>query len=217
MKKHVQRFFLIIVLTIVASIIALPKQLPINFALFNQQFSYTLGSPVIDFNLFGKNYFKEFELKKGLDIQGGIQIVLEADMSQIAPEDQAEAIASAQEIILRRVDMYGLAEPTVKTSVVNDSYRIVVELPGIDNPEDALMLVGQTAQLEFQLVSEVEITDENRDELITTIPEQLLQRDLIITGLTGAELKRASVISDPQTGEPLVNLDLMKTVESLIC
>jgi preprotein translocase subunit SecD len=152
MKKHVQRFFLIIVLTIVASIIALPKQLPINFSLFNQQFSYTLGSPVIDFNLFGQNYFKEFELKKGLDIQGGIQIVLEADMSQIAPEDQAEAIASAQEIILRRVDMYGLAEPTVKTSVVNDSYRIVVELPGIDNPEDALMLVGQTAQLEFQLV-----------------------------------------------------------------
>jgi preprotein translocase subunit SecD len=195
MKTHLNRFFLIIALTVIATLIALPKQLPINFNLFNRDFSYTISAPIIDFTLFGKNYYKEFELKKGLDIQGGIQIVLEADMSEIAQEDQEEALIAAREIILRRVDLYGLAEPNVKTFVTDESQRIIVELPGIDNPEDALSLVGQTAQLEFGLIG---------------LPEDATagaEPALLPTGLTGAQLKRANVQSDPQTGEPIVSID----------
>lgn len=203
MKKHLNRFFLIIALTVIAGIIALPKQLPINFRIFNREVSYTISSPVIDFNLFGQNYHKEFELKRGLDIQGGIQIVLEADMSQIADEDQEEALTAAREIILRRVDLYGLAEPNVKTLVTEDSQRIIVELPGIDNPEDALSLVGQTAQLEFGLIGvEPTVLDGELEDATAAA-----QAVLIPTGLTGAQLKRANVQSDPQTGEPLVAIE----------
>lgn len=204
MKKHLNRFFLIVVLVVIAGLIALPKELPLSFSLFNRDVSYTLRSPVINFDLFGKNYHKEFELKRGLDIQGGIQIVLEADMSAIAQEDREEALASAREIILRRVDLYGLAEPTVKTLVKDGGYRIVVELPGIDNPEDALLLVGQTAQLEFQLVGieQIEIPAEGDQEATSAA-----QAVLVPTGLSGAQLKRAVVQSDQNTGEPLVAIE----------
>lgn len=205
MNKHLNRFFLIIALSVVATLIALPKQLPVNIKLFNRELAVTLSGPVINFNLFGKNYYKEFELKKGLDIQGGIQIVLEADMSKIAQEDREEALTAAREIILRRVDMYGLSEPTVKTLVRDESYRIIVELPGIESSEDALMLVGQTAQLEFQLIGieTVESLDSESDDEATPTA----QAALIPTGLTGAQLKRALVQSDPQTGEPIVSIE----------
>ncbi len=207
MNKHVKRFFLIVVLVIVAGLIALPKQLPVAFSVLNRPVAFTISAPVIDFNLFGKQYYKEFELKKGLDIQGGMQIVLEADMSKIPEEDREEAITAAREIILRRVDMYGLAEPTVKTLVKDGSHRIIVELAGISNSEDALLLVGQTAQLEFQLVGieTLPLTAEELKENPEATPTA--QAVLVPTGLTGAMLKRASVQSDQQTGEPLVAIE----------
>ena len=207
MKKHVKRFFLIVVLVIIAGLIALPKELPVSIPVFGEKVTFTLVRPVINFNLFGKQYYKEFELKQGLDIQGGMQIVLEADMSNIAQQDREEAIAAAREIILRRVDMYGLAEPTVKTLVKDGSYRIIVELAGISNPEEALLLVGQTAQLEFQLVG-MEILPMTAEELKEN-PEATptAQAVLVPTGLTGAMLKRATVQSDQQTGEPLVSIE----------
>lgn len=213
MNKHVNRFFLIVALSIIAGVISLPKQLPINFKLFNREIAFTIGSPVININFFGKPYYKEFELKKGLDIQGGIQIVLEADMGEIAVEDREEALLAAREIILRRVDMYGLTEPTVKTLVRDDSYRIVVELPGIESSQDALLLVGQTAQLEFQLIGVETIELPDSDALLESDSFEIeqatpaAQTALIPTGLTGAQLKRALVQSDPQTGEPIVSIE----------
>lgn len=205
MNKTVQRFIFIIILTVIAGLIALPKSLPISFSAFNRDVSFTIGSPVIDISFLGLNIQKEFELKQGLDIQGGIQVVLQADMSQIAQEDREEAIQAAREIILRRVDMYGLAEPTVKTLVSDESYRIVVELPGIDNPQDALQLIGQTAQLEFQLLSYD--TGNDLDSPEATSEVQLLEPSLVPTGLTGAQLKRATVQADPTTGEPIVAIE----------
>ena len=210
MKKTIQKFILIVLLTIVATVVALPKELPIEFSAFGRDVSYTIGSPDIDFTLFGTQYKKEFELKQGLDIQGGIQVVLEADMSAIEPQDREDAITAAREIILRRVDMYGLAEPTVKTLVSEDSYRIIVELPGLDDPQQALSLIGQTAQLEFQLLTyETTTATEEILEAANTASDaaQVLQPVLTPTGLSGAQLKRATVQSDTNTGEPLVAIE----------
>ena len=63
MKKTIQKFILIVLLTIVATVVALPKELPIEFSAFGRDVSYTIGSPDIDFTLFGTQYKKEFELK----------------------------------------------------------------------------------------------------------------------------------------------------------
>lgn len=197
MKNPVKTFIFIIFVAVVATLISLPKQLPIQFTAFGRENSYNIGSPNINLNIFGVLIQKEFELKRGLDIQGGIQVVLQADVSEIEIDNREDALNSAREIILRRVDMYGLAEPTVKTSISDGDYRIIVELPGMDNPTQALELVGQTAQLKFQLIDYPE-----NSEAATTAAIGLVD-----TGLTGSQLKKATIQFDPNTSDPLVAIE----------
>ena len=92
-------------------------------------------------------------LNLGLDLQGGIHLVLEVDLSEL-PEDQAiDAVARAKEIIRNRVDQFGVAEPTIQQQ---GDTRIIVELPGVQDVQRAKALVGQTALLEFQILEPVE-------------------------------------------------------------
>ncbi len=82
----------------------------------------------------------------------------------------------------------------MQTAVAGDSHRIIVELPGVDDPTEALALVGQTAELEFQLVQTIE-------------SEEGPLTQLVPTGLSGKQLKRAGVQFDPQTNEPTVGIE----------
>lgn len=85
----------------------------------------------------------------GLDLQGGIYLVLEVDLSQLPPDQAQDAVQRALEVIRNRVDQFGVAEPTIQREGAN---RIIIELPGIQDIERAKALVGQTALLEFQMV-----------------------------------------------------------------
>src|SRR5687768_17829157 len=85
-------------------------------------------------------------LKRGLDLQGGMYIALEVDESKGAITDKADALQRALTVVRNRIDEFGVAEPTVQT--VGDN-RIIVELPGIDDPERAEQVVQQAARLEF--------------------------------------------------------------------
>lgn len=134
-------------------------------------------------------------LRLGLDIQGGTQITLEADMSGIPEADRATALEGVTEVIRRRVDLFGVTETSIRTSVFQDQYRLVAELPGIQNPEAAIQLIGTTAQLSFQKVVE--------DETATESGGVRLEE----TGLTGKQLKRATVQFDPQTNQPTVAIE----------
>ncbi len=87
----------------------------------------------------------DYPIVRGLDLQGGLQVLLEADV----PLDQSvtiEQMDTARQIIDQRVNALGVAEPLV---VVEGERRILVELPGIENPEDAIALIQETALLEF--------------------------------------------------------------------
>lgn len=88
-------------------------------------------------------------LKLGLDLQGGLRVVLESDTPEPAPED----LQTARNIVENRVNEFGVAEPLIQTSGGN---RIVVELPGLtaEDQDRALDLIGQQAILEFALVRE---------------------------------------------------------------
>lgn len=87
----------------------------------------------------------DFPIRQGLDLQGGLQVLLEADLP---PEQEIsrDQIDTARQIIDQRVNALGVAEPLVQ---VEGTRRILVELPGIDNPEDAISLIQETALLEF--------------------------------------------------------------------
>ena len=197
MNRTKQTFFAIVIAVILATSISLPESVPIAFSLFGRTVAFTVGSPVINTSLFGTSLYKKFEFKQGLDIQGGMQVILEADMSSIEQADRVDALNSAKEVISRRVDLYGISEPVVQTSVAEDSYRINVELPGLTDSSDALALVGQTARLDFSLFSAPDPED----------PEATLSGVTIVpTGLTGQMLQKSSVQFDQQTGEPVVAL-----------
>ena len=88
---------------------------------------------------------KEWPFKRGLDIQGGMHLVLEAkDTPTVKVNDQV--MASVVQVIRNRVDQYGVSEPTIQRKGPN---QIVIDLPGIKDADEARAYVGKTAQLIF--------------------------------------------------------------------
>ena len=85
----------------------------------------------------------------GLDLQGGMHLVLEVDRSRLGAAEAEDATDRAMEVIRNRVDQFGVAEPLIQREGED---RIVVQLPGLTDRERALSLIGKTALLEFKLV-----------------------------------------------------------------
>jgi preprotein translocase subunit SecD len=91
----------------------------------------------------------EFRTVLGLDLEGGIQVTLQAEPQSNEPITPAD-METARTIIERRVAGIGVTEPQVRTETGGDgSQRIVVEVPGVDDPEQVQRLVGSTGQLQF--------------------------------------------------------------------
>ncbi|MXY95715.1 MAG: protein translocase subunit SecD [Caldilineaceae bacterium SB0664_bin_27] len=85
------------------------------------------------------------ELTLGLDLKGGTQVLLEAEISEDQPLPE-DALNSAKIIVEQRVNGLGLAEPTVQ---LQGESRMIVELPGVKNPDQAIETIRSTGQLEF--------------------------------------------------------------------
>lgn len=183
-----RNIFLIVLLTAIALILDAPKNYPINFSLFGKQFSFTISSPTLKLG----TWERDLNIRQGLDLKGGTEVMLVADMGSIAVENRSDALESAREVIARRVDLYGVAESTVKTVISGDSYRINVALPGVDNPDEAMQLIGSTAKLDFRELPEA--------------TDSALYSDFLPTGLSGSDLQKASVGFNSQTSKPEVNL-----------
>jgi SecD/SecF fusion protein len=129
----------------------------------------------------------ESSLKLGLDLQGGLRVVLQADQSNPARED----MDAARNVIENRVNEFGVAEPLIQTS---GGDRIVVELPGLsaDQQDRALDLIGQQAILEFRLV---------RQSAGDRATQLLGESDLEETAFTGEIIRSARAdFSPPGTG-----------------
>lgn len=98
--------------------------------------------------------FYTFPLKKrinlGLDLQGGMHLVLRVDMSKLTDDAKKDAVPRAVEIIRNRIDSLGSGETVIQ---VQGDDQIIVQLPGVTDREKALALIGQTAQLDFCLVN----------------------------------------------------------------
>jgi preprotein translocase subunit SecD len=138
---------------------------------------------------------KKFDLKLGLDLAGGSQLVFEADMSKIDASKRIDALDGVRNVIERRVNLFGVSEPTVQTSEFQGKKRIIVDLPGVSDTASAVSLIGKTAQLQFMEVKEIPAT-KTASASSTLAP----------TNLTGADLKSASVVFDSQTGKPTISL-----------
>ena len=96
-----------------------------------------------------KAKLRDRAIKLGLDLQGGMYLLLEVDRSKLGPAEARNAVDQAMQIIRNRVDQFGVAEPSIQKQGEN---RILVQLPGLLDQERAKSLIGQTALLEFKLV-----------------------------------------------------------------
>lgn len=86
----------------------------------------------------------------GLDLIGGTHLVAEADMSDVPEGERDEALGGVRDVIERRVNAYGVAEPVVQTSRVGDSWRVNIELAGVKDIKEAIGLIGDLPVLEFR-------------------------------------------------------------------
>ena len=107
------------------------------------------GSVVVD-------TVRQAPLKLGLDLVGGMHVALEIDESKGAVADKSEALDRALTVVRTRIDQFGVAEPVVQ-KVGED--RIIVELPGIDDPARAQDILSKSAFLQFQITDETQALD----------------------------------------------------------
>jgi preprotein translocase subunit SecD len=178
MKKNLLvRIELILLLTFACGFISYP----------NSRLKFKIGNFAVD---------KKFELSLGLDLSGGSHLVFEADTSKLPDDKKEKAISSLRNVIEKRVNLFGVSESNVTTSDFEGKNRIIVELPGINDPKEASDLIGQTAQLVFAEVVEVPL------ESGATPSSQIVP-----TNLTGADLKSADTVFDQNTGKPSVSIE----------
>ncbi|MBX7250873.1 MAG: protein translocase subunit SecD [Candidatus Promineofilum sp.] len=145
-----------------------------------------------------------FPIRLGLDLQGGLQVLLEADVAEDV-EVTAEAMDTARQIIDRRVNAIGVTEPLVQ---VEGARRILIELPGIEDPQEALSLIQETALLEFVDTGDQALpagmcirTDLNEGQPSRCEQEAVdggttTEPPTFTTVLTGAGLREATVNTD---------------------
>lgn len=157
-----------------------------------------------------------FDFKLGLDLSGGTHLVYSADTSKLEAADIQDSLTTLREVIERRVNAFGVGEPVVQTqqggALGVGEYRLVVELPGVTDVDEAVRLIGQTPLLEFKLVKEG--FENNLTLASSSVVEALPNPDAFVdTGLTGSLLSRAALEFSGGSGvgvgltQPVVRVD----------
>lgn len=171
------------------------------------------SNPGIHIKLGSIEIDRDIKVHQGLDLQGGMRVILEADMPP-GEEVEPEAMDAARSIIENRVNGIGVTEPVVQS--VGTS-RISVELPGIEDPEQAIATFQETGLLEFVDAAFIPLqagttvaTGYSQYGIIgSDLPDPTEGMTLTVypTILTGKHLKSASMGFDQQTNSPQVNLE----------
>ena len=136
-------------------------------------------------NLDLRERVKQQAINLGLDLQGGIHLVLEVDQTNLSEDEKTDVVARALEIIRNRIDQFGVSEPIIHRE---GDWRIVVELPGVQDIERAKGLIGKTARLEFKILK----SDADRAGIIEKIDQHLAAQAPVDTAKA----------EDPLLGQP---------------
>lgn len=199
MKNPRLIFLFIILITFFAVFINLPPKATIQGKTYS--FKYNPNYFIDKYKL-----GKAIEYRQGLDLKGGVSITFKADVSDLPSTERDQALESVKGVIERRINLYGVSEPVIQTAKVNNDSRVIVELPGVTNVEEAINLVGATAKMTFW-----EKTDE-LDPVVATSAAYPINAPLLNLGplrqtdLSGSDLASSAVVFDPNTGQPQVQL-----------
>lgn len=97
--------------------------------------------------VFNLNYFPDMPFRQGLDLRGGVHLVYEPDLSGVAAPERAEKMKALKNLIEKRIDIFGVAEPVVQEE---SGERIIVEIAGVLKEAEAVAMIGETPLLEFK-------------------------------------------------------------------
>ena len=142
-------------------------------------------------------------LKRGLDLQGGMHLALEVDESKGPVPDKSKAIDNALKVVRNRIDEFGVSEPVVQKA---GSERIIVELPGIDDPRRAQDVVQKSAYLEFQITDKTQALEKALPRL-----DALLKDAKVVVAATTPDAKKDTTNAGLQS---LFTADTSKKADS---
>ena len=161
-------------------------------------------------------YPPQEKINLGLDLQGGMQLLLQVETDKVPPEHRQDATDRVVEVVRNRIDEFGVREPVISKQGKD---QVVVQLPGVTDRDRAKEIVGKTAHLEFRLVSDnsdlIKKAEEGKApegyefkevKTQTGTNQLLLSKESL---LTGDHLTNASVGFD-QYGQPIVQLQFDK-------
>jgi protein-export membrane protein SecD len=209
----------LILLGILLGCFSYPKYLNKGIDLLNQKLHWNFS------------HFPEKPFQLGLDLKGGVELLYEADLSQIDKNEWSKAMDGLKRVIENRINIFGVREPEIEVIKTISGYRLSVKIPGIKDPEAAIKAIGKTPYLEFKEERSKEerekiIKERLKDQVKDINIEQLcFSREFIMgfiaqfaqdpcykpTQLTGRYLKRAELAFHPNTNEPLVSLTFDST------
>ncbi len=200
MRKTKKFLILIILLFIISIAIDLPR-IKLDLKPIGINFDNYINHIYINLNPIGINYTNSLNPSLGLDLKGGSELVLLADTSKIPASQVSNALSAARNIINQRVNLYGVSNAQVYTEKYGNQNRIVVDLAGVKNLNQAKKLVGETAKLEF-----LHLNPKYNLQAITTSTIPLKYFDPS-TNLTGADLQSASIVYPQGSTSPNIQLN----------
>ena len=158
----------------------------------------------------GGEFKKDFVF--GLDLAGGAALVYTIDTKSLPAEVNVnESVEALRDVVERRVNLFGVREPSVTTqySRLQQEWRLVIELPGVTNVEEAAKLIGETPVLEFRTTK----ADAKPIGASSTMFD--LINNFERTELSGSYLKKAALMFDQTTSRPMVELTFDETGAAL--
>jgi len=148
----------------------------------------------------------ESPFRLGLDLQGGAHLVYSADVNNIPDAERSVAVEGVRDVIERRVNAMGVGESQVQTNKVNDEYRLIIELPGIEDINEAITMIGETPILEFKVQNDEparDLTQEEEQELKDYNADAKKRAENILKDIENPEdfSTRASEVSEDTTNK----------------
>lgn len=205
------------------------------FAFLEYPKAWDKAADYVNWKLGLENYkiphIRKIPFRLGLDLQGGTHLVYRADLSGLQEGDPDSSMDGLRDVIERRINLFGVAEPSVSVNKIGDDWRLIVELAGIKDIEQAIKMIGETPFLEFReersvserdQILEMTVGKETANQIkdaicvnsqvltayLQSYPSSLIYDPCFIqTPLNGKYLKRSALDFDPTTYKPVVNLE----------